>query len=232
MRLIGGIILAASLTGLLTGCEDDALHAYYRKRNPGRNVAVQRAAPAGDYGAPGETPPSEYLPDYLPDREAEWVTDAISWSRRNRDYAIVIDKKEYSLTVYKDGQAIAEFPVELGSDPIDPKKRENDGRTPEGVYDKCWWNPQTKHYRSLLLNYPNAEDEADGRTGSDIAIHGDGHGLRGNAGGRNWTDGCVALSDEDIDRVYSLRDGAKRVGNGTPVVIVYGATGGTPVTSR
>ncbi len=239
MRRIGNIILAASLAGslvALVGCKDDALHAWERQeRRAEQIIPTQQPLPV--------TTTNRYTPlervvadEYGPANERKWVADAIGWSRKNRDYALVIDKAAYTLQVYKDGENIAEYAIELGKDPIDPKEREDDFRTPEGRYTIEWRRDgdspkgKTAFYKSLLIDYPNADDRLLGRTGSAIEIHGTGSGLPGNAGGENWTDGCIALSNEDIDNLFSYKDRWKSIGHGTPVVIVYGAADRTQVT--
>jgi murein L,D-transpeptidase YafK len=80
---------------------------------------------------------------------------------------------------------------------------------------------QTHYYRALMLDYPNADDRArfqalqrtgqmprNGRIGSNIEIHGEG------GRSQDWTQGCVALSNDEMDELVSL------VGVGTPVTIV------------
>jgi murein L,D-transpeptidase YafK len=48
--------------------------------------------------------------------------------------------------------------IALGSAPVGPKRREGDGRTPEGIYQICLAKENGKYGRSLALSYPNAED--------------------------------------------------------------------------
>lgn len=57
-------------------------------------------------------------------------------------------------------------------------------------------------YKAFLLDYPKVEDKKQGKTGSAIEVHGAGSGKAGNKGGYNWTIGCVALSNENIDLIY------------------------------
>jgi lipoprotein-anchoring transpeptidase ErfK/SrfK len=72
-----------------------------------------------------------------------------------------------------------------------------------------------------MINYPNKQDvedfnamlklgqlPADAGIGDLIEIHGDG------GKGGNWTQGCVALKNSDIDLLY------KYVSIGTPVTII------------
>jgi hypothetical protein len=151
------------------------------------------------------------------------IAEAVAWSGHHGDFAIVIDKSAYTLLAYRDGLEVGRWPVELGGDPVGAKQRQGDQRTPEGRYTVTWRREQghTRFYRALLLDYPNAADRAAGRTGSHIEIHGMGTGRRPGTGGFNWTLGCIALSNGDIDELLGLGDGDARVAEGTPVTIVY-----------
>ena len=103
------------------------------------------------------------------------------------------------------------------------KLHQGDGATPEGRYkitDKKS-RGRSRYYKALLLDYPNREDlrelealKASGeiprgtRAGSLIEIHGEG------GKGKDWTDGCVAITNDEIDWIFT------RVAVGTPVTIV------------
>ncbi len=115
------------------------------------------------------------------------------------------------------------FAAELGGNGLERKLHTGDRATPEGRYKVTVKKAggATKYYLALLIDYPNAADlrryraaEAGGDVrrgtgaGSLIEIHG--HG----GSGRDWTDGCVALTNEDMDRLYP------KVRVGTPVTIV------------
>ena len=165
-----------------------------------------------------------YLSEYfesLP-KWQRWADETITWSRNNSAYAIVIDKFAQKCRIYKDGKLKKEFNAELGPNWIGAKQYRGDRATPEGRYHitKKKSRHQTKYYKALLINYPNDEDKVRYNTlvkkgiipkrgiGNLIEIHGDG------GKGINWTDGCVALTNDDIDRLYEM------VGIGTPVTIV------------
>ena len=103
------------------------------------------------------------------------------------------------------------------------KRRQGDRATPEGRYRIVAKKSYSRFHRALLLDYPNAADRArfaaaqrrgevprDARIGGLIEIHGEG------GRGQNWTDGCIALSNGDMDELYS------RVSTGTRVTIVGG----------
>jgi murein L,D-transpeptidase YafK len=148
---------------------------------------------------------------------------------------IVVSKTERRLTAYgPDGKVVAAFPVILGRSPVGTKEREGDRRTPEGEYYVCFKNPKSQFHLSLGLSYPNAADAARGfasgaitqaeyeeiveaeraqrmppwktSLGGEIFIHGE-------MEGRDGTAGCVAIRNEDIERLFP------EVALGTPVVI-------------
>ncbi len=181
--------------GLLVGSGLDAQGAI-----PTRLVVQQRGAPA----------------DRL-------IAETVAWSRSSGDFAIVVDACSYTLVVFKDGAAVADWPVELGRDPTRPKRRQGDLRTPQGRYRVTWRREigETRFHRALLLDYPNPDDRRNGLTGGHIEIHGCGSGLRPGEGGANWTLGCVALANSHIDRLFALEEAGKRVREGTPVTIVF-----------
>ena len=152
-----------------------------------------------------------------------WVNDTIALSRRDGISAIVVDKLKRRLHVYQRGERIATLEAELGAKGLRRKLHSGDQATPEGRYRvvQVKEGRSTKYYKALLINYPNSEDHAryrmaratgqvPGRAGIGnlIEIHGDG------GQGRDWTNGCVALSNKDMDYVFAR----SRVG--TPVTIV------------
>jgi L,D-peptidoglycan transpeptidase YkuD (ErfK/YbiS/YcfS/YnhG family) len=163
-------------------------------------------------------------------RWRRWIAETIAWSKREGRVAIVVFKESHRLTVYHRGAAVATYDVDLGFNWTSDKRHEGDGATPEGRYrvETRLGKKASIYYKALLLDYPNAEDRAEfararrsgdlpdgARIGGLIEIHG--------GGGRNqdWTEGCVALANVDMDRVF------ERAGVGTPVTIVgsdeYGA---------
>jgi murein L,D-transpeptidase YafK len=113
--------------------------------------------------------------------------------------------------VLSQGEPVLDYPVDVGANGIGPKLQQGDRATPEGRYRIVLKKGpgQSLYHKALLLDYPNAEDRRrtaeagrDGRLrrGADpgglIEIHGDG------GRGRNWTDGCVAVSNADMDVLY------------------------------
>jgi murein L,D-transpeptidase YafK len=110
------------------------------------------------------------------------------------------------------------YPIGLGFVPVGHKQFEGDGRTPEGTYVIDRRNPDSKFHLSIGISYPNEADiayaAAQGREpGGDIFIHGGpGRGIDP-TDVRDWTAGCIAVSDRQIEEVYAM------VHDGTPIDI-------------
>jgi len=135
--------------------------------------------------------------------------------------SIVVEKKARKLTLYRDGKPVRNFLVALGQSPVGDKLRAGDYRTPEGMFYIDARQPNSKYHLALHISYPDqvhrARSQAAGaQPGGDIMIHGLPNGL-GKAGAshrqNDWTNGCVALTDEEIEQIWSL------VPIGTPVEI-------------
>ena len=135
--------------------------------------------------------------------------------------AVLVVKSEKRLYLMREGEPFASFRVSFGSNPIGHKQEQGDGRTPEGRYILDYKNMDSAYYKSIHISYPNAEDRKEARKrgvdpGGDIMIHGQKNGY-----GRlsflvqrfNWTNGCIALSDKDMDTVWNA------VKPGTPIEI-------------
>ncbi|MEE4453263.1 L,D-transpeptidase family protein [Novosphingobium resinovorum] len=108
--------------------------------------------------------------------------------------------------------------IQLGDEPVGPKRFEGDERTPEGRYVIDWGNPGSAYHLSLHISYPNAADRAfaagQGRSpGGMIMIHGQPNGWPAGRVPGDWTDGCIAVSDEEIETLWEV------VADGTPIEI-------------
>lgn len=108
--------------------------------------------------------------------------------------------------------------IQLGDAPQGHKQFEGDERTPEGRYLIDYGNPRSAYHLSLHISYPNAADKAFAESrgkspGGDIFIHGQPNGLVGVRGMGDWTDGCIALSNPEIEELWTL------VRDGTPIEI-------------
>lgn len=131
---------------------------------------------------------------------------------------VEIHKAARKMYLLHHGQILKTYGVGLGSNPVGHKQFEGDAKTPEGTYYIDRRNPNSNFHLSLGISYPNDADRAFARAqgkspGGDIFIHGrDGkHTARGR--GRDWTDGCIAVTDREMEDIYAM------VRVGTPVVI-------------
>ena len=134
---------------------------------------------------------------------------------------IIVHKSARVMELMHADQVIKTYKIALGGNPVGPKERQGDHRTPEGSYVIDRRNEHSKFHRSLHISYPNAADREHARQlgvspGGDIFIHGlpNGYGWIGAAHrAHDWTDGCIAVTDNEIDEIWNLVD------NGTPVEI-------------
>ncbi len=147
---------------------------------------------------------------------------------------IEVFKARRELQLFDGDKLIKTYRVGLGENPVPPKEIEGDKATPEGTYFICHKNPASKFHLSLAISYPGPADAKRGlkaglitekeykailkadaerttppfytKLGGEVFIHG-----RGSSS--DWTWGCVALDDPDIEDLY------KRVPVKTPVTI-------------
>ncbi len=140
--------------------------------------------------------------------------------------SLLVDKVHYFLEVRDGGMVKKRYPVALGASPRSRKLHMDRASTPEGIYRITGEQPDATFYKAFDIDYPNAVDRARYAfaqeaglverewgdypvIGGEIQIHGEGIG-------RNWTWGCIALRNEDIDELFEH----DRVGKGMPVYIV------------
>ena len=134
---------------------------------------------------------------------------------------VVVRKSKRILQLMRDGRPFKTYPVALGPEPEGAKRRAGDGRTPEGVYTLDWRNPNSNFYRAIHVSYPAPHDEeAAGRWGVPlgglIMIHGLPNGVPAARVGHpwnNWTNGCIAVTNHEMDEIWSL------VEDGTTIII-------------
>jgi murein L,D-transpeptidase YafK len=139
---------------------------------------------------------------------------------------VVISKHSRTLTLFDGEEEVLCIPVVTGKNSAD-KQREGDLATPEGEFYICYKNPDSKHHRFLGLSYPNLEDAERGMRDKLItpveskeirdaiaqkkcppwktALGGE-IGLHGPCPNVTWTHGCIAMSVEQIERLYDLLD--------------------------
>ncbi len=154
---------------------------------------------------------------------------------------LVANKGERSLRVYCEGGAVFTFPAAFGRDP-GAKGASGDDRTPEGDYRVAGPPQPSRFHRFLPIDYPSPADAdaalaagrlsradhrriveahrlgvmppADTPLGGLLGLHGEGARWRGESKQLDWTYGCIALPDDELDFVIA------RVRKGTPVTIL------------
>lgn len=135
--------------------------------------------------------------------------------------AIVVFKGDEMMVLMRNEEPVQSYSISLGFNPVGHKQHEGDGRTPEGLYQITEKLENSGYHKALLISYPNAEDkrsaQALGREpGGRIMIHGikNGYGWVGILHRLyNWTQGCIAVTDNEIDEIWDLVD------IGTPIFI-------------
>lgn len=140
----------------------------------------------------------------------KWLTEGMRIAQNGRKLLVIEKESRTSYLVHK-GRVLYRTPVDLGVEGTRVKTSQGDLATPEGLYTitKKKGNGQTKYYKALLLDYPNAEDvarframkkrgaiSANARLGGLIEVHGSG------GRGEDWTLGCVAVGNSQMDRLY------------------------------
>lgn len=128
--------------------------------------------------------------------------------------AIRVDKSERRMELLRKGKVMRTYRILLGDDPVGHKRQQGDERTPEGRYTITFRNGASRYHLSLRVSYPNVADAAWAKAhgvdpGGDIMIHG------GTPPGyaRDWTDGCIAVTNAEIEEIWRL------VPVGTPITI-------------
>ena len=125
---------------------------------------------------------------------------------------ILIEKKERRLTLFSKGKVLKTYQIALGGNPHGPKERQGDNKTPEGTYVIDSRNRDSRYHLSLHLSYPNKKDKKRAKQlgvspGGDIMIHGIKNGFSWVGDlhtGVDWTKGCIAVTDEEIEEIDKL----------------------------
>ena len=132
---------------------------------------------------------------------------------------VLVRKSARQLVLFANGRAIRTYAgIQLGDAPVGPKHFEGDERTPEGRYRIDYRNPHSAYHLSLHISYPDAQDRAFASArgyspGGAIFIHGQPNALPAGRVEGDWTDGCIALSNAEIEEVWAA------VPDGTPIEI-------------
>jgi lipoprotein-anchoring transpeptidase ErfK/SrfK len=172
-----------------------------------------------------------YTAQYLRSSEkwSRWARETIEWSAVHRAYAVIVDKNDHTCYLYQSGRLKERYDADLGANWMANKTMQGDRVTPEGKYRIIGKRQKEDGHKVLDLNYPNAEDLRRiaylKRTGQISRRAGLGGSIQIHSGGgrrTDWTEGCVALANRDMDELF------RTVPTGTPVTIV-GAWKSPPV---
>jgi murein L,D-transpeptidase YafK len=135
---------------------------------------------------------------------------------------LVVRKSQRRLYLMDGSRIVREYKIALGLEPVGPKERDGDFRTPEGWYRLARRNPRSDYFLSIQISYPNAGDLERARAhhwqpGGSIMIHGLPNLLKNSPSyyrHNDWTDGCIAVSDADMVEIWLLTH------DGTPIDIL------------
>lgn len=122
---------------------------------------------------------------------------------------IVIDKSDRTMVLYSLGRAAHTIEnIQLGDEPIGPKRFQGDERTPEGRYAIDAANPDSAYHLSLRISYPSEADRdfaaRSGRSpGGDIFIHGQPNEQPSGRMPGDWTAGCIAVSNAEMEALWN-----------------------------
>jgi murein L,D-transpeptidase YafK len=150
-------------------------------------------------------------------------------------YRILVAKRTRTLDLILDGRLERRYSIALGRNAEADKSVEGDQATPLGEFYVCAKNPRSRYFLSLCISYPNAEDAERGlaagligvqeygqilaalhagkappqhtRLGGEIYIHG--RGVKETEAApteKDWTRGCIALENADMQDLYGRID--------------------------
>ena len=158
-------------------------------------------------------------------RAGKELLKSLGWTRAPKSCTIRVHKAKRRLELFGDGKRMLDCPCALGGAPVGDKEREGDLKTPEGEFYVCTRNDRSRFHLFLGLSYPNGEDAERGlKTGLVDARQAEAIrsaerrrsrppwntplggmvGIHGYGTAWDWTLGCVALADEDVERLWTF----------------------------
>lgn len=148
------------------------------------------------------------------------LLSTLAFSAEKADRVVVV-KSEGKLYLYKVNQVLASYSVVFGANPKGHKQQQGDERTPEGRYFLDYKKADSAFHKAIRISYPNAKDIESARKrgvdpGGSVMVHGQKNGFAWAsfiARYFNWTNGCIALANADMDAVWEAVDA------GTPIDI-------------
>ena len=138
---------------------------------------------------------------------------------------VIVIKAKRTMHLLDGDRLVRTYPIDLGTDPVGPKRRKGDGRTPVGVFHVIAKNTDSPYHRFIGLDYPDLATAdwglfnglisagealsirralAAGRCPDWSTALGGGIGIHGRRIGQGWTAGCIALSDGQVEELFSV----------------------------
>lgn len=138
---------------------------------------------------------------------------------------VVVLKDKRVLHLFDGDRLVKSYRVDLGATPVGPKRWQGDGRTPLGAFRVVSKNANSRYHRFIGLSYPDLTTVKWGLAHGFISVGeassirrawgagrcpdwgtalGGGIGIHGRRIGRDWTGGCIALSDEHVEELFSV----------------------------
>jgi hypothetical protein len=186
------------------------------------------ATGAGALGTPSpRAQPSAAAPPSRCPQGRHCDYQALERTPRPKVTEVLIEQGPHRLHLLAGDTVVKSYRVALGQGGLGAKQYEGDAKTPIGTYKISGRLPTSPWHVFLAVSYPNLDDwhhyaklKAEQRVpvwagiGFGIGIHGRGKGMRdGDHKEQDWTLGCIALDNPEIEEVAAL------VPNGTTVVI-------------
>ncbi len=125
---------------------------------------------------------------------------------------VKVDKSIQKMYLFDGKKLVKEYGVALGANPKGHKQQEGDEKTPEGTYVLDYKKENSSFYRAMHISYPNVKDKLKAKqrgvsAGGFIMVHGqkNGFGMLSLVTQKtNWTDGCIALTNAEMDEFMAL----------------------------
>lgn len=154
--------------------------------------------------------------DTVRPRPLKGIMDSLGWS--NEPIRILVDKSDRRMELSVKDTVLKSYLIVLGLNPNGDKHFQGDKKTPEGTFTFRAKYPHANWHKFVWVDYPNEESwrrfnkrKADGtipsdaKIGAEIGIHGVPDGMdEWIVRGQDWTFGCIAMRNDDLDEIYPL----------------------------
>jgi len=181
------------------------------KNRETENRALQKRVEALDQEVRSKESVNAALQEKIEGLERE-LKNMTLMSQKGLVSKVLVEKRERRLSLLSKGNVLRSYKIALGGDPVGPKERQGDNKTPEGTYIIDARNRDSGYHLSLHISYPNERDAKRAKAlgvspGGNISIHGlkNGFSWVGDSHRESdWTRGCIAVTDEEIEEIATL----------------------------